>query len=66
MVPSRFLPKYELFRIYKEIYQDQEASINIAKEIDQTPIKVKTDYTISVKSEVRKFLKEHKNNEIKK
>ncbi|TXK03938.1 O-antigen ligase family protein [Flagellimonas aequoris] len=60
MVPSRFLPKYELFRIYKEIYHDQEASINIAREIDQTPIKVKTDYTISVKSEVRKFLKEHK------
>lgn len=57
MIPSRFLPKYELFILYTQILKDEGLSRDMAKEINETPIKVMSPYVLSVKHEASKYLK---------
>ena len=59
MIPSRFLPKYELYKIYSAVCENHQLKVKIAEEIAQTPLKVKTSYTISVKAEAKRFLSIH-------
>ena len=56
MIPSRFFPKYDLFKIYTQFKKNRTLSLEIAREIDRTPVKIRTPYSLSVKYEAHKYL----------
>ena len=55
LVPHKFVPKYSLFLLYKELQEDQKA-IAIAKEISTMKIKVYSEEVRRIKTDVNKYL----------
>ena len=55
MVPSKFEPKYWLFKLYERT--DTENAMAIANIISNQPIKVTSNYVLKVKQEVKDFIK---------
>ena len=58
MIPTRFTPKYLLFKMYQETNRINEA-MKIANEILEMPLKVENTYTLKHKAEIRAFLEAH-------
>lgn len=57
MCPNRFLPLYELVKLYRQTGQEEEV-LNLASKIIDKPVKVPS-YTIDkIKQEMRRFLSE--------
>lgn len=55
MVPTRFTPKYLLFKMYRTENRTNEA-VKIAEEILRMPLKVENTYTLRHKAEINAFL----------
>ncbi|QIL40398.1 hypothetical protein G7074_14675 [Pedobacter sp. HDW13] len=55
MVPNRFIPKYNLFRLYHEIKDFKKADA-VAQEILTMPVKIPSNEVDSIKNEVKKML----------
>lgn len=56
MVPTRFTPKYLLFKMYQSENRTNKA-IKMAEEILRMPLKVENTYTLKRKTEIKAFLK---------
>lgn len=55
MIPTRLVPNYELWQLYKS-KRDTVQAIEKAKAILKQPLKVENTFTIRIKNEVRHFL----------
>jgi len=56
MVPCKFFPRYQLFKLYEEMGKNEDASI-IAMEIADMPIKIQSKTVTLIKKEIRNWLK---------
>lgn len=57
--PNRFEYRYELYKLYKEEDQFEEA-VNVALSIKNLKEKIPSTYTLAVKLEIERFLEENK------
>ena len=60
IIPHKFYPKYRLVFLHDDLGNRIEA-LNLAKEIVQAPAKVKSDIVLQMKSEMREYLNQNKN-----
>ncbi len=58
MVPNRFLPRYELFKLYLRTSQTEKA-MQIGKDALQLPVKVRTSMVHSIRLDIAKELDLH-------
>lgn len=58
MIPNRFVPLYELFKIYKKAEQSGDAK-RIATKIAIMPVKVMSPKIVFIKREVNNYLSNH-------
>jgi O-antigen ligase len=61
MIPSRFLPLYELVKIFKETNK-KSLAIEVAKEIRDKPVKIPSSTVNLIKKEINELLSENKIN----
>jgi O-antigen polymerase len=59
MIPCRFIPLYQIFKIYKQTGQ-QEKAIQYANKIINKEVKIPSITVTSIISETKQFLKKHK------